>query len=85
MKPNVILADEPTGELDSVNAAEIFGLFSQMVSEEDMSIVATTHDRTLLDMSDKIYTVTNGEIELTEVGKNVDAHAQFKRPHADSE
>jgi len=68
-----------------VNAAEIFGLFSQMVSEEDMSIVATTHDRTLLDMSDKIYTVTNGEIELTEVGKNVDAHAQFKRPHADSE
>jgi putative ABC transport system ATP-binding protein len=85
MKPNVILADEPTGELDSVNAAEIFGLFSQMVSEEDMSIVATTHDRTLLDMSDKIYTVHNGEIELTEVGKNVDTHGQFKRPDAESE
>jgi putative ABC transport system ATP-binding protein len=83
MKPNVILADEPTGELDSVNAAEIFGLFRQMVSEEDMSIVATTHDRTLLDMADKIYTVHNGEIELTEVGENVDADAQFKRPGAD--
>jgi putative ABC transport system ATP-binding protein len=85
MKPNVILADEPTGELDSVNAAEIFGLFSQMVSEEDMSIVATTHDRTLLDMSDKIYTVHNGEIELNEVGKDVDTNAQFKRPDESSE
>lgn len=82
MRPNVILADEPTGELDSVNAAEIFGLFRQMVSEEDMSIVATTHDRTLLDLADKIYTVHNGQIELTEVGANVDAHAQFRRPDA---
>jgi len=80
MRPNVILADEPTGELDSVNAAEIFGLFQSMVLEEEMSIVATTHDRTLLDMADKIYTVHNGEIELSEVGERVDAEAPFKRP-----
>ncbi len=83
MRPNVILADEPTGELDSVNAAHIFGLFHEMVIEEDMSIVATTHDSTLLDMADKIYTVHNGEIELTEVGGRVDADAQFKRPDED--
>ena len=80
MRPNVILADEPTGELDSVNASEIFGLFQTMVLEEEMSIVATTHDRTLLDMADKIYTVHNGEIELSEVGERVDAEAPFKRP-----
>ena len=80
MRPNVILADEPTGELDSVNAAEIFGLFQSMVLKEEMSIVATTHDRTLLDMADKIYTVHNGEIELSEVGERVDAEAPFKRP-----
>ena len=80
MRPNVILADEPTGELDSVNAAEIFGLFQSMVLEEEMSIVATTHDRTLLDMADKIYTVHNGKIELSEVGERVDAEAPFKRP-----
>ena len=83
MRPNVILADEPTGELDSVNAAEIFGLFQTMVLEEEMSIVATTHDRTLLDMADKIYTVHNGEIELSEVGERVDAEAPFKRPDAE--
>jgi putative ABC transport system ATP-binding protein len=80
MRPNVILADEPTGELDSVNAAEIFGLFQSMVLEEEMSIVATTHDRSLLDMADKIYTVHNGKIELSEVGERVDAEAPFKRP-----
>ena len=80
MRPNVILADEPTGELDSVNAAEIFGLFQSMVHEEEMTIVATTHDRTLLDMADKIYTVHNGKIELSEVGERVDAEAPFKRP-----
>jgi putative ABC transport system ATP-binding protein len=83
MRPSVILADEPTGELDSVNAAKIFGLFQSMVLEKEMSIVATTHDRTLLDMADKIYTVHNGEIGLTEVGERIDAEAPFKRPDAD--
>lgn len=81
MRPNVILADEPTGELDSVNAAEIFGLFRRMVSEEGMSIVATTHDRTLLDMADKIYTVHDGEIELSGESGH-DGDAMFRRPES---
>ena len=80
MRPDVILADEPTGELDSVNAAEIFGLFRHMVSEEGMSVVATTHDRTLIDMSDQIYIVNNGMLELTEAGVNDYDHSQFKKP-----
>ena len=83
MRPDVILADEPTGELDSVNASEIFSLFKNMVTDEGMSIVATTHDRTLLDMANKIYTVHNGQIELSEVGENVDAHAHFRKPKAE--
>ena len=82
MRPDVILADEPTGELDSVNAATIFGLFREMVTETGMSIVATTHDRTLLDLADKIYTVHNGELDLGEDGKHYDAHARFRPPGA---
>ena len=85
MRPEVILADEPTGELDSVNAAAIFGLFREMVTDEGMSIVATTHDRTLLDLADRIYTVHNGELRLAEVGAHVDADAPFKRPDSPSE
>jgi putative ABC transport system ATP-binding protein len=80
MRPDVILADEPTGELDSVNAAAIFGLFREMVTDEGMSIVATTHDHTLLDLADQIYMVHNGELDLSEVGRHIDADAQFKRP-----
>lgn len=83
MRPSVILADEPTGELDSVNAAQIFGLFHEMVLEEKMSIVATTHDSTLLDLADKIYTVHNGEIELSQVGQRADVDAPFKRPESE--
>ena len=55
IQPDIILADEPTGELDSTNASNIFGLFREMSRDRDMTIVATTHDRTLLDMADQIY------------------------------
>lgn len=68
MRPDVLLADEPTGELDSDNAGAIFGLFRQMVDSEDMTIVATTHDRTLLDLADDIYRFHDGQLALTELG-----------------
>ena len=61
-KPDVILADEPTGELDSTNAENIFGLFKLMVERDGMSILATTHDRTLLDLSHKVYQISNGKL-----------------------
>lgn len=80
MRPDVILADEPTGELDSSNAAAIFGLFRQMVTDDGMSIVATTHDRTLLDMADRIHRLHNGELKVSKVGVHVNNHARFKRP-----
>ena len=66
MRPDIVLADEPTGELDSNNAQSIFGLFREMVTDQGMSVVATTHDHTLLDMADRIYTMQDGEMELTE-------------------
>ena len=66
MRPGIVLADEPTGELDSNNAQAIFGLFREMVTDQDMTVVATTHDHTLLDMADRIYTMQDGEMQLTE-------------------
>ncbi|MBM3959106.1 MAG: ABC transporter ATP-binding protein [SAR202 cluster bacterium] len=62
LKPAVILADEPTGELDSVNAHAIFSLFQKMVHDDRMSIVATTHDQTLLDLADEVYEMHDGQI-----------------------
>tara|TARA_Y100000996_G_C22549897_1_gene653324 strand:+ start:981 stop:1658 length:678 start_codon:yes stop_codon:yes gene_type:complete len=62
MRPKLLLADEPTGELDSVNAFSIFSLFKDMVDDQNMSIIATTHDRTLLDLSDRTINISDGEI-----------------------
>ena len=61
-EPLLILADEPTGELDSVNAKTIFGLFKEMVQEHQISVVATTHDPTLLGMADQVLEMSDGKL-----------------------
>ena len=53
-RPPILLADEPTGELDSVNARAIFGLFKEMVQKQGISVLAATHDSTLLAMADEV-------------------------------
>jgi ABC-type lipoprotein export system ATPase subunit len=59
-RPPLLLADEPTGELDSTNARAIFGLFVEMVREQGISVVAATHDSTLLAMADDIKEMRDG-------------------------
>ena len=61
-EPNVILADEPTGELDSVNAEKIFSSFKKMVKDKGITILATTHDRTLLNLSDRVIEISDGKL-----------------------
>lgn len=59
-RPPLLLADEPTGELDSTNARSIFGLFIEMVREQGISVVAATHDSTLLAMADEVKEMRDG-------------------------
>ena len=61
-KPPLILADEPTGELDSTNAQSIFGLFREMVETRGITVVAATHDSTLLAMADQVNEMRDGRI-----------------------
>ena len=61
-EPPLILADEPTGELDSNNARSIFGLFREMVHERGISVVAATHDSTLLAMADSVKEMRDGSM-----------------------
>lgn len=61
-KPPLILADEPTGELDSVNARSIFGLFEEMVRSQGISVVAATHDSTLLELADEVVEIRDGKM-----------------------
>ena len=62
-RPTLILADEPTGELDSVNARAIFGLFKDMVRDQGISVIAATHDSTLLAMADQVKQLNDGRME----------------------
>ena len=62
IRPSLMLADEPTGELDSSNARAIFGLFAEMVKEEGISVVAATHDSTLLNLADEVLEMRDGRV-----------------------
>jgi len=58
--PILVLADEPTGELDSLNAHAIFKLFKEMVLDRGISVVAVTHDSTLIELADEVLELKNG-------------------------
>ena len=69
-EPPLILADEPTGELDSNNARSIFGLFKEMVRNRGVSVVSATHDSTLLEMADEVKEIRDGRLsDAAELGR----------------
>ena len=69
-EPPLILADEPTGELDSNNARSIFGLFKEMVRNRGISVVSATHDSTLLEMADEVKEIRDGRLtDAAELGR----------------
>lgn len=60
-RPNIIFADEPTAELDSVMAAKVTETFQKMSSEEGITVLMTTHDVGLMGAADMIIELENGE------------------------
>lgn len=62
--PKVIIADEPTGELDSKTAKEIINLFSDINKENKTTIIIATHDEKIVEVADIIYTIQDGKIRL---------------------
>ena len=60
--PKLILADEPTSELDSKTSFRVVDLFRELVDKEGLTIVMTTHDVNIMDVADTIYTMEDGVI-----------------------
>ena len=64
--PRIILADEPTAELDSGMAVEVTKLFKRISEEEKVTIIMTTHDVGLMGAGDQLIELKNGRIEGSE-------------------
>jgi putative ABC transport system ATP-binding protein len=69
-RPPILMADEPTGNLDSANGQHILDLLVKLNREEKTTLVLVTHDRKLAEYADRILTLKDGEIlsdELTAI------------------
>jgi len=60
--PDLILADEPTGELDSTTTQQIFRLFRQLVDHEGLTILVTSHNPLVEEVADRVIEITDGKV-----------------------
>jgi putative ABC transport system ATP-binding protein len=62
--PEVIIADEPTGELDSKTAKEVIALLLGINREEKKTVIVATHDEKMVEMADVVYTIEDGRLSF---------------------
>ena len=75
--PSIILADEPTGNLDSKTSIEIMGLFEQ-VHAQGNTIIVVTHEEYIAKHAHRIIRLIDGEVESDEINNNVKKIADYK-------
>ena len=61
-KPKLLLADEPTANLDSITGKQILDLIAQINKKDDITVLFSTHDERVMDISSKIFTMEDGKI-----------------------
>lgn len=64
--PEIIFADEPTGNLDSNTSAEVMRLMQTVVREKNQTLIMVTHDNHLARFADRIFHIKDGKIESIE-------------------
>lgn len=62
VEPEIIFADEPTGNLDSNTSAEVMQLMKKIVREQNKTLVMVTHDNHLASFADRIFHIRDGKI-----------------------
>jgi putative ABC transport system ATP-binding protein len=64
--PAIILADEPTGNLDLTTGEEIIALLKQMSEERNVTVISATHDFKMLNVSDQVVWIRDGRVDKIE-------------------
>ena len=78
IRPKVLIADEPTGNLDTENGIAVFDLFRSLVRDQGISVVVTSHNLALGYRADRIITLADGRIVREEKGpKKLKAATDF--------
>ena len=62
--PSIIIADEPTGNLDKENALKMMSLFQKLNTEKKLTIIVATHDEDVFNIGHKKYQLVDGSLEL---------------------
>jgi len=70
--PAIILADEPTGNLDLKTGKEIIALLKQMNEAKKVTIISATHDLKMIDVSDRVVWIRDGKIERIQERAEID-------------
>ncbi len=63
-KPSIILADEPTGNLDSKTTEEVMNLLKQSIKRYNQTLIVITHDKDIASKADRIINIVDGEVKL---------------------
>ena len=60
--PSVLIADEPTGQLDSNNTENIFNILKNMVKDYGTTVILTTHDIRMMNYADNLFEINSGNL-----------------------
>ncbi|MEG2985868.1 MAG: ATP-binding cassette domain-containing protein, partial [Peptostreptococcaceae bacterium] len=61
-RPSIILADEPTGNLDSKTSDEVMSLLKSMIKKYNQTLVMITHDESIAQMADRVIYIEDGKV-----------------------
>ena len=67
MDRRLILADEPTGNLDSETSSTIIALLKQLAKEQDRCVIVATHDISVMKVADTVYHMVDGRLQEADI------------------
>jgi len=80
-EPAIILADEPTANLDTTTGEEIIELMREMNQERGVTVICSTHDNKMLDISDRIVWMEDGQLKKIAKRDDVEIHISSLKEH----